>query len=258
MRRASSLSTAFLTVNRRMSRWLATRLPQKKDDAQLIYLDAIARRLNSISEPALVVDVGGGRECRFARFRPADTDIRIVAVDVSPEELAANDEVDEKRVADVTKELPFDPATVDLVVSEAVLEHLADTESFIAHCARVVRPGGQFISLFSSRFSPHAIANRVLPDAWSSVLLRTLVPGSSGRLGFPAHYDRTYASEISRLLERHGFAVAEVRVSYYQSPYLESLMPLFVLSALYELCVRALGLRDLAAYVVVVAERRSD
>lgn len=85
--------------------------------------------------------------------------------------------------------------------------------------------------------------------------MRTLVPGSAGRLGFPAHYDRTYPSEITRVLNRHGFSVADLRVSYYQSPYFESLVPLFILSALYELCVRALGLRDLAAYVVV-AERR--
>lgn len=258
MRRATALWTAFLIVNRRMSHWLEARLPQKADDPQLIYLDAIARHLTSISGPAVVVDVGGGRECHFARFRPTEADIRIVAVDVSAEELAANEDVDDKHVADVTKELPFDPATVDLIVSEAVLEHLADTESFIFHCARVVRPGGAFISLFSSKFSPHAIANRVLPAGWSAVLLRTLVPGSTGRLGFPAHYDRTYASEITRLLERHGFSVADLRVSYYQSQYFESLAPLFVFSALYELCIRALGLRDLAAYVVVVAERRSN
>jgi hypothetical protein len=102
------------------------------------------------------------------------------------------------------------------------------------------------------------MANRALPEACSSVLLRALVPGSAGRLGFPAYYDRTSASEITRLLESHGFSVADLRVSYYQSPYFESVIPLFVLSALYELCIRALGLRNLAAYVVVVAERRPE
>lgn len=130
-------------MNRRASRSLAAVLPQRREDARLIYLDAIARRLTSISQPGLVVDVGGGRECRFAQFRPPDADIRIVAVDVSPEELAANADVDDRQLADVTEGLPFEPASVDLITSEAVLEHLADTERLISHCARVVRPWGR-------------------------------------------------------------------------------------------------------------------
>jgi len=232
-------------------------LPQRREDAQLIYLQAIAERLASISAPALVVDVGGGRHCHFARYRTSRDAIKIVAVDVSADELAANTEVDETRVADVTREMPFEPSSVDVVASEAVLEHLTDTESFVANCARVVKPGGAFITLFSSKFSPHAIANRVLPESWSAALLRTLVPGSSGRLGFSAHYDRASLSEISRLLDRYGFSVSDVRVSYYQSPYYEFFVPLFLLSALYEFCLRTLRLRNLAAYVVVVAERRA-
>jgi SAM-dependent methyltransferase len=256
MRSATPLLSRFLAFNRRLSRSLGAVLPQRREDARVIYLEAISRRFARISTPALIVDVGGGRECRFAHLRPPGADMRIVAVDVSPEELAANTDVDDTRVADATLELPFDTASVDLVTSEAVLEHLVDTERFVSHCARVIRPGGAFISLFSSRFSPHAVANRVLPDKWSSVLLCALVPGSTGRLGFPAYYDRTYPTAMTRVLERHGFRVTSLRVSYYQSLYFESLLPLFVLSALYELCVRALGLRDLAAYVVVVAERR--
>jgi SAM-dependent methyltransferase len=245
-----------LSTNRQISGWIGARLPQKSLDAQRIYLTAIAERLNSLSGPSLVVDVGGGSRCHFAGYRPPHADITIVAVDVSSDELARNVDVDEKRAADVTKEMPFAAGTVDLVASEAVLEHLSDTERFISNCARVVKPGGTFISLFSSRFSPHALANRVLPDKWSGALLRALAHESEGRLGFAAHYDRTYASEMSRMLDRHGFSVLDLQVSYYQSPYFAFFVPFFLVSAVYELCVRALGLTNLAAYVVVVAERR--
>jgi SAM-dependent methyltransferase len=252
------MSSSFLALNRAVSRRIGMRLPQKKEDAQVMYLDAVACCLASLSGSALVVDVGGGRECRFARYRRAAAGIRIVAVDVSAEELAENRDVDETRVADVTKDFPFERASVDLVASEAALEHLRDTESFVAHCERAVKPGGMFIGLFSSKHSPHAIANRILPERWSAPLLRALVPGSTGRLGFRAYYDHASAPEMQQLLERHGFSVSEIRVSYYQSPYLEFFVPFFVVSALYELCIRALGLKNLAAYVVVVAERRSD
>lgn len=251
-----SVLRGFLAANRRISRIVGARVPQRREDAQLIYLEKISERLASLSAPALVVDVGGGRHCHFARVRPAEGAITIVAVDLSVEELAANTDVDETRVADVTKEMPFESSSVDVVASEAVLEHLTDTESFVANCARVLKPGGAFIALFSSKFSPHAIANRVLPESWSAALLRTLVHGSSGRLGFSAHYDRASVSEVCRVLERHGFSVSSVEVSYYQSPYYEFFLPLFLISALYELCLRTLGLKNLAAYVVVLADRR--
>jgi SAM-dependent methyltransferase len=258
MSAAGALWANFLATNRWISRRIGTGLPQARDDIQLIYERAMSERLESLAGPAIVVDVGGGQRCHFARFRPADGGIRIIAVDVSAEEMATNDDVDEKRVADATKEMPFEPGSVDLVASRSVLEHLPDTEGFIAQCSQVVKPGGAFVSLFSSKFSPHAIANRALPERWSTALLHALIPGSEGSLGFPAHYDRTYASEIRRLLERHGFTVTDVKVSYYQSPYYEFFVPLFIVSALYELCVWAMRRQDLAAAVVIVAERRSS
>lgn len=55
-----------------------------------------------------------------------------------------------------------------------------------------------------------------------------------------------------------GACLPQRKGDYFQSPYYAFFFPLFALSALYELVVRALGLRNLAAYVVVVAERRSD
>lgn len=255
---ARPLWGTFLATNRGISRRIATRLPQARDESvDAIYERTTAERVKSLSGPAIVVDVGGGKRCLFAAHRPPDPDVRLVAVDWSHEEMVANEDVDEKVVADVTKEMPFEPASVDLVTSRYLLEHLEDTEGFIARTAHVVKPGGWFVSVFSSKLSPHAIVNRALPERWSVALLHALVPGSKGRLGFPAHYDRTSASEIRRLLEEHGFTVRQLDVSYYQSPYFDFFVPLFVVSALYELLIRALGRENLAADVVVIAERRA-
>jgi len=67
-----------------------------------------------------------------------------------------------------------------------------------------------------------------------------LFRGTQLASGSKVYYDYSYASVVLRILERHGFIVSKLRV------------------ALYELVVRALGLTNLAAYIVVVAERRSD
>ena len=38
--------------------------------------------------------------------------------------------------------LPFAPASFDAVLSHAVIEHVADAQRYLAHCRRVLKPGG--------------------------------------------------------------------------------------------------------------------
>jgi SAM-dependent methyltransferase len=47
--------------------------------------------------------------------------------------------------------LPFDDATFDLVVNNQVMEHVEDLDSVLREIQRVLKPGGQVLSLFPSR-----------------------------------------------------------------------------------------------------------
>lgn len=222
---------------------------------QRLYAEEVTRLMNE--RPGLVVvDVGGGKTCHFANRRDAALGTKIVAVDISAEELESNTDVDEKRVADVTRELPFVDGEADLIVSRSVIEHLPDTDAFFSHCARALKPGGWTVHVFPSKFSPHSLLNQALPRGLSKRLLHTLFPWSRGVLGFPAYYDGCYPSEIARRLAAHGFEVTDVRVDYYQSEYYSFVLPVYVASAAYELAIRALGLRNLAAAALVVAQKR--
>jgi ubiquinone/menaquinone biosynthesis C-methylase UbiE len=90
----------------------------------------------------LVVDIGGGRRCLFAKHRRSAA--TIVAVDISPEELSHNEDVDRRIVADATKKLPFESDSVDVVCSRSVVEHLPDVDHFLAEAHRVLRPGADW------------------------------------------------------------------------------------------------------------------
>src|SRR5918995_287962 len=176
----------FILTNKRASRRIHRHLPHAQSNLHAEYVGTVAEHVERLPPGAIVVDVGGGRKCEFARFRKAGSGVLIVAVDVSNEELAHNTDVDEKLVADITKRLPFDDAEVDMIVSRSVIEHLRDSEAFAREAARVLKPGGHFISVLPSRFAPFSIANQLLPRRLSRYLLRMLIPGSEGRLGFPA------------------------------------------------------------------------
>lgn len=177
-------------------------------------------------------------------------------MDISEAELAENEDVDEKRVADVGRTMPFCPEEVDMVVSRSVLEHLPDVESFVDNAAGVLKRGGYFVHVFPSKFAPYAVANQLLPHSLSKALLRTLAPGSEGRLGFRAYYDKTYPAVFRSVLTRRGFDILELKVSYYQSDYFAFFVPLYIASALYELVVDVLEVENLAAMILVTAQKR--
>jgi SAM-dependent methyltransferase len=245
--------TTLMLKNKALCAAIEQYLPQASDYKKE-YADTIACYMNALQPPAIVVDAGGGQKCDFARYREIGSGVRIIAVDVSEDELENNYDVDERCVADVTEDLPFKTGEVDMVVSYSLFEHLRNSEAFVINSSRVLKPGGYFIHLFASKFAPFAIANQLLPAELSKSLLKILKPESSD-IGFDAYYDRTYASAIKQLLIRHGFEVISLRTHYYQSRYWDFFTPLFVLSVLYELVVYRIDAENLAAHVLVVARK---
>jgi SAM-dependent methyltransferase len=245
----------FLDANRRLSRRLERYLPQAREDFFGTYETIVARVMNGRSGQ-VVVDVGGGKECPFAKYRRQELGTRIIAVDISEEEIRENRDVDEARVGNIMEDLPFANGEVDMIVSRSVLEHLTSLDAFIATSARVLKSGGAFIHLFPSRFAPFAVINRALPNWMSKKLLRFLHPQSVGINGFPAFYDRCYDAALRHSLDANGFDVEECRISYYQSPYFNFFFPAYAVSAAYEVLVRSVGARNLGAYVLIVARKR--
>ena len=81
-------------------------------------------------------------------------------------------------------------------------------------------------------------------------------PAARGTCGFPAFYDRCYESAFAALVQWHGFETVEVCRSHYQSRYFDFFAPVYVLSCAYELLIRAMGIHNLCAYLLVVARRK--
>jgi ubiquinone/menaquinone biosynthesis C-methylase UbiE len=245
----------LLDANRRLSRRIERHLPQARDNLFERYEEVVSGCMNERANQ-MVVDVGGGKSCPFAQYRRSDSGTRIVAVDISADEIRENRDVDEARVANIVEDLPFADGEAQMIVSRSVLEHLTDVEGFVVASRRVLEPGGWFIHLMPSRYAPFAAINRALPQPLSKRILYFFQPQVAGICGFPAFYDHTYASAITKLLERNGFDIVDCRVSYYQSRYFDFFVPAYLLSTTYELAIRALNARDLAAYVLVVARKR--
>jgi len=240
----------FLALNRRSSNGLEARLPHATD-LHAMWTERVTKLLNARAGQ-FVVDAGGGKSCLFAANR-RQPGTRIVAVDISEEEMRSNTDVDETRVANVVEGLPFEAGEVDLLVSRSTIEHLEDVEAFMHNCRRVMKDGGHMVHALPCKFAPFALANRLLPHWLTKRLLLLFMPWSDGILGFRAYYDHCYPSDMARVIEASGFEVEQVIVSWYQARYFDFFFPLFALNVGYELIVRALRIRNLCAGFLIVA-----
>ena len=215
----------------------------------------VREALQELPDGATFVDLGGGRACVYADAVPRERGVRLVAVDISAEELALNTVADETRVADVARGLPFADGEVDLLVSRVVLEHVDGVAAAIRHIHRVLKPGGRTIHFVPGRYAAFAIAARILPFKPLLRLLHWVVPSSVGVVEFDVHYDDTDPVALERRFREAGFSDVSVSWTAAQADYFKSFLPAYALVALYQTLVRALRLRRLAAYVVVDARR---
>lgn len=90
------------------------------------------------------------------------------------------------RAVAAAEAVPLPAASLDMVLSAWVLEHLPDPARTFREVGRVLKPGGAFVFLAPNRNSPVAWLNRVLRP-----LQNVLVPRLYGRAGadtFPVFY----------------------------------------------------------------------
>lgn len=202
-----------------------------------------------------MLDLGGGRRFVYAKALDDANPLRLVAVDVSAEELALNEDVEETCVADVAAELPFPDASVDLIISRAVLEHVDGVPAAARNMARVLRPGGEALHFIPCRYSLFGIAARVLPFGPLLRLLHAVIPEERGYTEFEVFYDHCYPSAMQSAFSEAGFSEVSVDVCWAQPGYFEPIFPVFLLTSAYEFVIRRLRITRLAAYMIVTAVR---
>ncbi|MGI8412181.1 MAG: class I SAM-dependent methyltransferase [Solirubrobacteraceae bacterium] len=167
-------------------------LPPRYGESRSL-LERLQARVVPILEPnQTILDVGAGR---LPTIPPAQrpTGICYVGLDIAAEELsgAPDGAYDEVYVGDITQ---FDGRLAErfeVATSCHVLEHVRSVPAALENLRRYLRPDGRLMMLFASTFSAHAIANRVLPEAWGARLLDR--PSDSK---FPAVYDNCWPAAV--------------------------------------------------------------
>ncbi|HWV38231.1 MAG TPA: methyltransferase domain-containing protein [Vulgatibacter sp.] len=199
-----------------------------------------------------VVDLGGGKHPAISVETKARLGLHVVGVDVSSEELrlAPEGAYDRAVVADATRFC--EPGTADLVIAQALAEHVRDTGELWHRIHECLVPGGRALVFIPNGRAIFARLNRVLPEDTKRWLLYRLYPGAAHYQGFPAYYDRCSPTETLRLLAAVGFRDVTMQ-PYYSSNYFSFFYPAHLLEVALQLAAKALDRDDACESFVVEA-----
>jgi SAM-dependent methyltransferase len=153
-------------------------------------------RVNALLDPGMtVLEFGAGRG-RFAERETGWlrwlTSLRgkcrkVVGCDVDPVVLK-NPLLDEAVLSRIGEPLPFPDASFDMIVSFAVLEHIADPAFCARELERVLKPGGWLCCWTPNKWSYFAIGARLVPSRLQAVVLRFFNPNRKEEDVFPTVY----------------------------------------------------------------------
>ena len=188
---------------------------------------------------AVVYDVGGGKNPLIDAQRKAQLGLKIIGLDIDAGELAAAPpgRYNHTICADIVSYRGARDA--DLVICQALLEHVLDTGKALEAIASILKPGGQALLFVPSRNAVYARINLILPQKLKERILFGIYPHMRRSQGFPAHYDRCTPAALEALALRKGLRAVERRV-YFQSDYFRFCFPIHALWRLWALLIRSL------------------
>lgn len=146
---------------------------------------------------------------------------------------------------------PVADESVDMLISDWVLEHVAEPETFFAECRRVLKPGGYLCLRTANARSYIALFSRLIPNRLHAAVLDKVQERRKREDVFPTLYRCNTRRKIRATLNRYGFdnCVYEHESEPY---YLSFSRPFYFLGVLHQ----RFAFRFLRAGIFVFAQKR--
>lgn len=123
--------------------------------------------------------------------------------------------------------------TCDVVICQAVLEHVKDMENTFKALTFLLKAGGKALIFVPSRNAVFAWINLLLPQKMKESILYGIYPSTREAQGFPSFYHRCTPRDFMDLSRENGMMVEHARY-YFKSSYFEFFFPAYVLWRLYQ------------------------
>lgn len=151
--------------------------------------------------------------------------------------------------------LPLEDASVDLIMSRSVFEHLVDPDSVYREFSRVLKPGGRLVFLTANLWDYGTIVARLIPNRFHARIVKA-VEGRAEEDTFPTAYKTNTRGDVDRLAAQSGLGVEAFEYLNQYPNYLMFNGALFYLGVGYErLTSRFHCLRFLRGWILVTLRK---
>ena len=151
--------------------------------------------------------------------------------------------------------IPLPDASVDVVMSRSVFEHLEDPEAVYREFARILRPGGRVIFLTANMWDYATLAARVIPNRFHSRIVK-YTEGRDEEDVFPTRYRTNTRRAVERLAAQAGLKIESFGYLGQYPNYLMFNAGLFLLGTAYDKLVsRFDALCFLRGWILVTLRR---
>ena len=173
---------------------------------------AFYTRVNALLKPTdVVLDIGCGRGALADDPVPYRRSLRILkgkaakvlGIDVD-EAGRENPFLDEFREIQGDR-WPVEDSSVDLAVSDFVVEHITEPDVFFAEAARVIKPGGHLCLRTPNKHSYFGLASRLIPSRFHASITKKTQEKRQEEDVFPTVYQCNTRRSLYRVLREHGF-----------------------------------------------------
>lgn len=151
--------------------------------------------------------------------------------------------------------LPLADASVDVIMSRSVFEHLDDPLAVYREFARVLKPGGRVVFLTANAWDYGTMVARLVPNRFHQQVVK-FAEGRPEEDTFPTRYRTNTRGAVNQLCRASGLVVDDFQ---YLSQYPNYLMfngALFMLGTVYEKLVsRFDALRYLRGWIMVTLQK---
>jgi SAM-dependent methyltransferase len=199
------------------------------------------KALKLINKDTTLLDAGAGRGY-LPQMNFKSLVSKAIGVD-SSEAVKSNPYLHECHVS-FCDDMPFLPDdSIDVVVSNNVLEHVEYPVAFLTEVNRVMKTGGVFLLKTPNIYHYMTLIARFTPT-WFHTFYNNL-RGRPSEDTFRTQYKINCKSDLYRIAESTGFTVIEFQLIEARPEYLRIFAPLYFLGILYERTVNFLNISQL-------------